>query len=304
MRALAAFGGSASMVIPRAIVRDLSEGLAAARMMSRLTLVMGVAPILAPTLGGLVLGLWTWHAIFWFAVVYGAACLAIVAWTLPDTLPRSMRVSLSASRMLHRYLDILTERSFITHALAGGCSMFAMFAYLGGSPGVFIERFGLGPGGYGAMFGACAAGYIGASQLNPMVIQRFGPGRVLRTAVRVMLGATLLLGVLGALDIGPWYLLGGVILVTMGCNGFILPNAVVGALQRHAGHAGSASALMGMLQFCLGAVSGITVGLFADGTARPMAALMILGALGAVLADAARTRARLPEPKPVPARAL
>ena len=303
LRAVAAFGGSASMVIPRAIVRDLSEGLAAARMMSRLILIMGVAPILAPTLGGFVLGAASWHAIFWICALYGGACCALVAWKLPDTLPRQMRVSLNPSRMAHRYGTILIERSFLAHALAGGFSMFGMFAYLGGSPAVFIEHFALRPSTYGAMFGACAAGFILGSQISPRLLPRFGAGRVMRTAVRTYLGATLVLGAIAVTGFGAWYVTMLPILVSLTTMGFVLPNATVGALQRHASHAGSASALMGMLQFCLGAISGLSVGLLADGTSRPMAALMIVGALGAVLADAARPRVALPPApdSPVPA---
>ena len=304
LRGVAAFGGSASMVIPRAVVRDISEGYAAAKMMSRLILIMGVAPILAPTLGGFLLGAASWHAIFWVCALYGGICCLLVAWKLPDTLPKSMRVSLDPGRMVHRYAAILTERGFVTHALTGGFSMFGMFAYLGGSPAVFIEQFGLRPSFYGAMFGACAAGFIAGSQVSPRLLPRFGAGRVMRVAVRVYLVATLCLGVLAFARVGPWWLTALPILVSLTTMGFVLPNATVGALQRHANHAGSASALMGMLQFCLGAISGLSVGLFADGTSRPMAVLMIAGALGAVIAEAARPRppAAAPVPVPQPAR--
>ena len=121
MRFVAAFGGSASMVIPRAIVRDLADGHAAARLMSRLMLVMGVAPILAPTLGGVVLRLAGWQAIFWIAALYGAICCAAVWLVLPETLPPRARMRLgplAAARALARW--ILRERSFLTHALIMG----------------------------------------------------------------------------------------------------------------------------------------------------------------------------------------
>jgi DHA1 family bicyclomycin/chloramphenicol resistance-like MFS transporter len=300
LRCVAAFGGSASMVIPRAIVRDLSEGLAAARMMSRLILIMGAAPILAPTLGGFILGAASWHAIFWICTLYGAVCCALVVWKLPDTMPKPMRVSLSLSRMAHRYGRILVERGFITHAMLGGFAMFGMFGYLGGSPAVFIERFGLSPGTYGALFGACAAGFILGSQISPRLLPKYGAGRVMRAAARVYLAASLVVGLVAFSGIGPWYLTSLPILVALTSMGFILPNATVGALQRHANHAGSASALMGTLQFCLGAVSGLSVGLLADGTSRPMAALMILGSLGAVIAEIARPRGPLPLTPPTP----
>jgi len=287
-RFLAAFGGSAAMVIPRAIVRDISEGTAAARLMSQLILVLGAAPILAPTLGGLVLGFASWHAIFWIATLYGFICCVLVWWKLPDTLPLQGRIELRPFRIATRMGRIMTERGFITHALLGGLCMCATFAYLGGAPDVFEGRFHLSPVLFGAMFGVCACGYIGSAQISPMLLGRVGPSRMMRYAVRVMVCTTgTMLLVAMTLD-GPWWLLAACILATFCCMGFITPNATVGALTRHAGHAGSASALLGMLQFLLGAVSGMAVGLLADGTARPMAALMFTGAVAAAIADAAR----------------
>ncbi|CAH2600882.1 Bcr/CflA family efflux transporter [Rhodovastum atsumiense] len=287
-RLVAAFGGSASMVIPRAIVRDLTDGHAAARMMSRLMLIMGAAPILAPSLGGLVLAFAGWQAIFWICAAYGAICCALVVAWLPDTLPPERRVRLNLAGLVSRYGAILYERSFITHALAGGFTTFGMFAYLGGSPAVFIDIYRLSPSAYGALFGACAAGFIAASQFNPFLVMRFGPGRVLRAAVRTMLLANIvLLGIAWARPADFLYVITP-IFVTMACAGVILPNATVGALSRHAAHAGSASALMGTLMFVLGAVSGLLVGLASDGTARPMAALLAIGALAATLAELGR----------------
>ena len=289
-RAIAAFGGSASMVIPRAIVRDISSGNDAARLMSRLILVLGAAPILAPTLGGLVLGFSSWHAIFWIATVYGAACCALVWWKLPDTMPRENRIPLEGMRIARRMVGIARERGFITHTLMGGLCMFATFAYLGGAPQVFEGRFHLSPPVFGAMFGVCAAGFIGSAQVSPMLLGRYGPSLLMRVAVRALVGFTGTMFVVATVWGGPWWLLAACIFLSFCCMGFILPNATVGALARHAKHAGSASALMGMLQFLIGACSGLAAGLLADGTARPMAALMLSGAVAAAVADRARPR--------------
>ena len=289
-RAVAAFGGSASMVIPRAVVRDLSDGHAAARMMGQLILVMGVAPILAPTLGGAVLGFATWHAIFWIAFAYGLVCVALVAAVLPDTLPVQRRVKLGIGGLLARFVMIGRERSFVTHAAVGGFAMFGMFAYLGGSPGVFIEHFHLAPEHYGMLFGTCAAGFILGSQINARILPRFGLNRVLRVGSRSYCFATVLM-VISAFT--GWGGLVGIFIpvaIAMSSNGFLGPNAAVGALSRHAAHAGSASALMGTAQFLLGAVSGSLVGVLTDGTPRPMAVLMLIGGIGAVLADFWRPR--------------
>jgi DHA1 family bicyclomycin/chloramphenicol resistance-like MFS transporter len=290
MRLLAALGGSAGMVIPRAMVRDVAEGHAAARLMGQLMLVMGVAPILAPALGGAVLSFADWHAIFWFGAGYGGICCAVVWWVLPDTLPRQSRVRHGPLAMLGGFGFILRERGFLSHALIGGAALFGLFAYLGGSPGVFIDRFHLSPTLYGMLFGGCAAGYILGTQINPRILPRFGAGRVLRTAIRVYLVATAVLLAVAVANVGPWYVVAVPVLVCMFSMGFVTPNATVGALARHPGRAGSASALMGTMQFCLGAVSGLLVGVLADGTARPMGALMFCGAAGAVVADRFRPK--------------
>ncbi len=288
LRAVAAFGGSAGMVIPRAVVRDLADGHAAARLMSQLMLVMGAAPILAPALGGALLGVSSWHAIFWFAAAHGAVSLLLVLRTLPETLPATRRVRLGLAGLLARYGGILRERSFVTHAFTGAFGLFGMFAYIGGSPPVYIQFFGLAPAVYGVLFGLCAGGYILGSQVNPRLLLRFGAPRVLRTAIRGYLACNLVLCAIafsGGFGVASVFL---PILAGMTCMGFALPNTTVGALSRHGANAGAASALMGTLQFLLAALSGTAVGLLTDGTARPMAALMLLGAACGTVADAFR----------------
>ncbi len=285
LRALAAFGGSASMVLPRAMVRDLADGHAAARMIAQLMLVMGVAPILAPTLGGAVLSVASWRVIFWLAAAHGLASLLLVWRLLPETLEAARRIRLGPTGLLLRYGAILRERSFILHTAIGGCAMFGLFAYVGGSSTVYIQQFGLTPPVYGMLFGLCAGGLIAGSQVNPRLLMRFGSSRVLRGAVRAYWVANFVLAGFafsGRFGVAAVFL---PILAGLAIAGVLLPNATVGALSRQAAHAGSASALMGTLQFVLAAVSGSLVGLLTDGTARPMAGLMLLGASGAVLAD-------------------
>jgi DHA1 family bicyclomycin/chloramphenicol resistance-like MFS transporter len=290
MRLVCGFGGSAGMVITRAIVRDLADGQAAARLMSRLTLVMGAAPILAPSLGGIVMAAAGWQAIFWILMVYGGLCFVAVAAFLPETLPERARVRLGVGSIVARYAHVIGERSFITHTLMGGFATAGMFAYLGGSPGVFIEVFHLSPPQYGSLFGVCAAGFIAASQINPRILPRFGADRVMRFGVRIFCLSTACM--LVAAIAGNWGFLSIAVPVffCMSCQGFTMPNTVVGALSRHAAHAGAASALMGTLHFSLGAVSGLVVGMLTDGTARPMAALMFGCAICAALCDLGRPK--------------
>jgi DHA1 family bicyclomycin/chloramphenicol resistance-like MFS transporter len=295
MRLISAIGGSASMVIPRAVVRDLSEGHAAARMMSRLILVSGVAPILAPSLGGLLLQIASWRFIFWVSAIYGAISCILVAALLPDTLAVEARVKQNLTQMFARYGQIVAERSFLTHTLMGGCGMFAMFAYIGGSPSVFIEGMHLQPTVYAVMFSSCAFFFIFCSQLNPMLLMRLGADRMLHGAARIFLASTMVLAAVAFLTPllqggTQWWMLLPPVMVMMGCQGFNMPNTTVGALQRHAAHAGTASAVMGMMTFCLAAISGLLVGQLSDGSARAMAALALIGAIGANVADFSRNR--------------
>lgn len=301
LRFVAAFGGSASMVIPRAVVRDLADGHAAARLMSRLMLVMGAAPILAPTLGGLVLGVAAWHAIFWLMAAYGLVCSVLVWRLLPDTLAAERRISLGAASLLSRYAGVLGDRVFLSYALMGGFGMFGMFAYIGGSSPVFIQHFAFSPAAYGMLFGCSAAAFILASQVNPWLLLRFGPARVIRAGVSAYLAAALAMLACAVLQVGG---VAGVVapaVFAMGSMGLVMPNAAVGALSRHAGQAGSASAMMGTLQFCLAAASGLLVGLLTDGTPRPMAAMLVLGAIGTVAADRLRPKVGVGKKEKIPA---
>ncbi len=277
-RLLAAFGGSASTVMPRAIVRDVAEGPEAARMIAQLMLIMGAAPILAPTLGGLMLEVANWRAIFWFAAAYGAIALVAVAVALPDTLPPALRAGLNPLATVRRYNAVLRERHFITHAMQLSLAMFALFCYLGGAPGVFIRGFGISPTAFGGVFGCNAAAYILGSQINATLLRRFSPHQVLRGASNAQVAAGLVLTADACTGFGG---LLGIMLpltVTTFCIGLINPNATVGALARHRAMAGIASALMGTLSFVLGAVGAEAAGALADGTPRPMALLMLFGA--------------------------
>lgn len=290
-RAVAAFGASAGMVIARAVVRDLADGQEAAIMMSRLILVMGVAPVLAPTLGGLILAFAHWRVIFWVLTLYGAVCI-VSAWRiLPETLPAERRTRLGLAGQMQRYGMIGRERTFLAHAIMGGCSTFCMFAYLAGCAPVFEDGFGLSPSAFALIFGLCACSLVACSQLNARLLPVFGLNRMLTVVARVSFCGTLVLLGLAFAGVHVLWAIVAPLVVVIGCQGFNNANATAGALTRHAGHAGSASALMGTFQFSLGAVSGLLVGLLTDGTPRGMAALMAAGMLGAVIADRFRPRA-------------
>ena len=283
-RAVSAFGGAAGSVIPRAMVRDVATGHSAAVMMSQLTLVLGVAPILAPSIGGVVLMFGSWRWIFWILAAYAVLCCALVWFLLPDTLPRDRRIALQFGPQMRRYGAILRERFFLSHAAMACCASFAFFAYLAGSSPVFILGFGFSPSEFGLMFGLNSVALIACSQINARLVRRVGPGAVLRVVVRIHLAATLCLAAAAFLWPG-FFPVVIPMLVAVGCMGLLNPNVVVGALANQGHQAGSASAVMGTAQFLLGAVGGLLVGMFTDGTPRGLAVLMLAGSIGLAIAD-------------------
>jgi DHA1 family bicyclomycin/chloramphenicol resistance-like MFS transporter len=288
-RFLAALGCSAGLVIPRAMVRDLADGPAAAKMFSQLMLVMGVAPIVAPMLGALTIAFTSWRVIFLAASVYGVLAVAVIWYLLPDTLPVERRTRIGVIPVIIRYGAIFRERAFLTHALIGAFTSACLFAYLSATPQIFIGHYGWRTGAYALLFGVNSFAYIGYNQLNPGLVQRFGIAPVISFASAVLLATCLGLVVLAWHPLGPLALAGALLLSEAGF-GFLLPCAVVGALSRHQAHAGSASALMGTLQYTGGAIAGLSMGVLADGSARPMATAMLLCAVGTVLAASLRPR--------------
>ncbi len=293
-RILAAIGGSAGMVIPRAIVRDVATGDAAARLMSQLTLVLGVVPMLAPMLGALVLTMVGWRWIFVIAILYGVICMAAVQFALPDTLPPHYRLRLGPLQVLGRYAEILGERAFLVNSCICGCASFVVFAYLSGTPVIFERILHFSPLGFGMMFGINAAFYILATQLNARVVMRMGVGRMLALGMASLTGAALLLifvVLTGLAGVHHSLLFTALpIAWVMGSIGFLSPNATVLALGAHARHAGSASAMLGTLQFSFGAASGLLLGIFATVSMVPTALLILAGAAGANVAYQARRR--------------
>ncbi|MBS0639326.1 MAG: multidrug effflux MFS transporter [Acetobacteraceae bacterium] len=290
-RMLAAFGATAGMVIARAVVRDLAEGAAAAIMMSRLVLVMGAAPVFAPSVGGAILAFAHWRMIFWVLAVYGALCAALCVWVLPETLPRERRLFLTLRGQLERYIMIVREKVFLTHAIMGGFTTFCMFSYLSGCSPVFQQGFGMSPSQFGVIFGICAVALVICSQVNARLIPIVGVSRLLTIVPRVSLAAALTLVGLSFAGVHILWLIVAPMVVVLGSQGFNNANTNAGALQRHAAHAGSASALMGTFQFSLGASAGLLVSLVTDGTPRGMASMMALGMLGAVITDFFRRKA-------------
>lgn len=290
-RLLAAIGAAASLVIPRAMIRDLViNGIEAARLLGRLTLVVGVVPILAPTLGGLISQTAGWRAIFWVAAVYGVSCTILIWRLLPDTLDPGRHITLDLVPTLLRYRKVWRDPVFRGHALEGGFGTFSLFAFLGGAPPVFVGGFHLSPTWFGTVFILNAIGYIIGTQLNARVLPRFGTTRVLSCSAIGLIAST---GTMLLLSLTPACGPLGVALCMMACMtslGFMLPGAAIGSLLPHRDEAGSASALYGTIVFFIGAISTVVIGELGNASPTPMAALMLAGALAAAWCDHLRPK--------------
>ena len=271
LRLLQAIGGCTGMVLARAIVRDKFEGNEAARVFSTMMLVMGVAPILAPTVGSFLVTLGSWRLIF--QVLAGLTLVGIVL-VLPETLPAERRNPNAVRRAFSTYADLLRDRAFVGYSLTAGMMQAAMFAYITGSSFVFTQVFGLSAQQFGLFFGLNASGLIAASQLNNRLLRRFSFQQILRGITVVSLLAGLALVALAYTGWGGIYGIAGPVFVMVSSVGFTSPNATAGALQRHAQQAGSASALFGTLMYSCGAVAALAVSVLANGTVVPMAAVM------------------------------
>ena len=273
-RVVQALGASAAPVLARAMVRDVFDRDRSATVMSMMMLVMGAAPMLAPILGSQVLAFFDWRAIF---VVLGLLGLAAGVPLLrgPETLPTDRRRPGDMASVVGAYLRLLRDRRYIGYVLGGSGVFGAMFAYISGTPFVYIELFGVSPETYGFLFGLNVIGMMGSNYLNVRLVRSMGSD----AALRIGLVASLVLG-LGLLAIGASgaFGLAGIvvaIVLMLSCMGLIGSNAMAGALADHPQIAGAASALAGFTQFAMGAVAGLIVAVFADGTPLPMCATML-----------------------------
>ena len=273
-RFLQALGGCAPLVVPRAVVRDYFDGREAVRMLSMLILVMMLGPILAPFVGGQLLIRFGWRSMFFVLAGYGFVWLVLAAWLLPESLQASQRRRESVAAIVSTYARILRDRVYLGWVLSGALVFAGLLAYISGSSFVYIELFDVAPERFGLYFGANAIGLMIASQVN-----RFLAGRVdAATVVRVVLPFAVASGAALLVDAATGF--GGFagILIPLFCfiicHGFVGPNTTALAMSPYGAVAGSASALMGTLQFVLGAASGSLVSAFGNGTAVPFAAVI------------------------------
>jgi MFS transporter, DHA1 family, multidrug resistance protein len=275
VRVLQGFSGAAVSVVAMAIVRDLFEGVAVARIMSRLMLVIGLAPIIAPSLGGLVLGFTSWRGIFVVLAAAAGLLLVVALLGVRETLPVERRRPATVAASLAGYRALLRDHVFVALAFIGGSMLAAMFAYVSGASFVLQDGFGLDARTFGLVFGANAAGLTLTSQLNPLLLRWFRVRTVLTGAIIGAMAAATALLVVGLT--GAWGLAGVLVPLALlvSLAGLSLPNTPALALTRHGEAAGTAAAVLGCVQFGVGALIAPVVGAFGSSTPVPMACVML-----------------------------
>lgn len=282
-RFLQGIGGSIGMVIATATIRDVHTGHAAARLMSRVVLVLGIAPVLAPLFGSLVLQIGDWRLIFALLGALGVVVAVIAASMLPETRMAELRAKSRPSTALHWYARLLFTRSFIPYAGALALAQGGFFAYIAGSSFVLINVYGLSPMAYAIVFSLNAIGIGIGAQLAPRIAERIGVRGVVKlNATAYAIAGLVLLGlqISGLAGLVPVCVL--LFIMVMNVGG-IMPTCNILAMESHGAISGTAAALMGALGFGAGALGSFAIGLFDDGTALPMIAVMTACAVATAL---------------------
>lgn len=279
-RFVQALGGSAGMVITRAVVRDRFAPREMARVFSQLMLVMGVAPILAPLLGSTLLAATGWRGIFYTLAAFGVACLVAQYLALHESLAPERRARAGLRTIVTAYWGLLRDPRFLAPVIAAGLLWSTMFVYIGGAPFLYMELHHVSPSTFGVLFGVNAAGMIGAAQINARQLRTHTPGTLLRFGATLVSvgGLTLLLAV--AAGLGGLPLVAIALFVMLSGLGFVGGNASSAALAPFPHAAGSASALMGTVQFAIGATAGAVAAALFDGTGRATGLVICVVALG------------------------
>ncbi|MET9855094.1 Bcr/CflA family multidrug efflux MFS transporter [Streptomyces sp. NPDC006450] len=292
-RLLQGLAGAAAIVIARAVVRDLYDGVEMARFFSTLMLISGVAPIIAPLIGGQVMRFADWRGVFVVLTVVGALLTLLVWRKLGETLPPERRQTGGVGAALRTMRGLLADRVFAGYTLAGGFAFATLFAYISASPFVVQEIYGASAQTFSLLFGVNSLGLIAAGQVNgKLLVGRVSLDKVLGYGLAVSTAASVALllmtsGVFGEVGLFP---VCAALFVLMSAMGLTLPNTNALALVRAPHAAGSASALLGTSAFLVGAVASPLVGIAGEDTAVPMAVVQVTCALLAVLCFAVLCR--------------
>jgi DHA1 family bicyclomycin/chloramphenicol resistance-like MFS transporter len=289
LRGVQGFGGCAGMVIARAAVRDRMDPAGAAQAYSTLMLVMGVAPILAPMIGGAVLQFTTWRVIFALLTAFGVLSLVAVHYLMRESLAPEQARRLAVSHVLRDYWELLRDHHYAAYMWCGAVFLSGMFAYITVSSFVLIDGYGLTPSQYAWVFGSNAAGMIAASRVNVRLVRKYSPARVLRRALWVPAITSVLAAAAAAAGFTPLPLVLAALFCYIASIGCISPNTGALAMAGQGARAGTGSALMGAMQFGLGMVTGTVVAAVGQ-TALPLLGMMAVCAVAALVLGLRITR--------------
>ena len=282
-RVIQGLGGSAVMVIPRAVIRDMHTGIEAARLMSTIMLVISVSPILAPLAGSGLIVAFGWRAVFVTIALASIVSFALLTFCLPETRPPDQRVRAGICTAFAGFGQLLGNAHFLGLTFIGGFGMSSFFAFLASSSFIYINHFGLTPTQYSLTFSLNAIGFIGTSQFAAPLGMRFGMARTVRVATSLYaFFAVILLGVtLAGVDSLP--VLVALLFLSNAFLGLVIPTTMVLALEDFGPIAGMASALGGTLQMVFGGLMVVVVSQLFDGTALPMVATIATCAVSALI---------------------
>lgn len=284
-RFLHALGGGAGAVIARATVRDLYDTDRGAQVLSLMLLVTALAPLLAPVSGGYVLKFFDWRTIFWILTGFGVLAFFAALLFLPESNPREKREGRRLSELFTGYYQVLRDPAVVGCTLTGGFTFGALFAYLTGSPFVYIQVFGIAEEHYGWIFGINVIGLMGFSFLNSRLVVRLGSARMLSVGIFIIALAA------GVLLLFAGFRIGGLVGVVAPLFFVIAPLALIGAnclslaARNQPSRAGTVSALFGAVQFGMGAIASLILSELQDGTALPMAGVMAGSAFLGLIAE-------------------
>ncbi|MEJ1113581.1 multidrug effflux MFS transporter [Paenarthrobacter sp. CCNWLY172] len=281
-RVLMGIGAAGGGVVAMAMVRDLFHGYSMVRMFSRMSLVNGLAPILAPVIGSQLLLVFPWPGIFYFLAAYGLLVILASIFFIRETLPAAQRGK-STITVGQRYKSVLTDRIFVGMVLVGSLNFGGLFAYLSASTFLFQDIYGFSPQQYGLLFGINSLGIVAGVQISSRLIRRVAPQWIVAGATLFMLFAALLIVVLDLLHAGLWGIL--IPLWFYICaTGFMFPCVQVLSLANHGAQAGTAASLLGASQFMMAGIVPPVVGWLGVSSAVPMGSVMAVCITGAIAA--------------------
>lgn len=278
MRLLLALGGCVGMVVGRAVVRDLFPASESAKIFSSLILIMGIAPIVAPSIGSFFCSHIGWRFIFVFLAAFSALLFISVSVLLPESKGPDHTVSLKFKHILVGYKEILQNKEFLVYAFGGSFVWAGLYGFISGSSFVYMKIFGFSEKTYGLLFALNACGLIIGSQLNRQLLKRLSSQKVVTYISQLLLGNAILLIGSNFINTPIWAFI-VIMFFNLFCLGFMNPNATALALSPFKRNAGSASAMIGFVQLMIGAGTSAVISVLHNGTAQPMTMVMAGGSI-------------------------